>query len=212
MPKSSRALGRIKGEVVAFKRERIVDAAVDLFYERGYEHTTLDAVAQRLGVTKPFIYSYFESKSDLLSEICSRGIKASLDAVDEILALKLGPVDQLNELAKKFTCAVLQSQKHIAVFSREEKNLTRSDFERISNMRREFDRKLSTLLDRGVAKGEFQARDTKLVALAIGGMISWSYVWYRSSGRLSLLELAEEMAELILRMVQKPPMRPADSC
>jgi len=202
MKKSIRSAGHIKGDVAAFKRERIVDAAVDLFYERGYEHSTLDAVAQRLGVTKPFIYSYFKSKADLLSEICGRGIRASLDAINEVLALKLPPVEQLNEFSKKFTCAVLGSQKHIAVFAREEKNLTRSEFERISNMRREFDRKLTGLLDRGVAKKEFQAIDTRLVALAIGGMVSWSYVWYRSDGRLTLDQVAKQMASLILCMVQ----------
>jgi len=192
----------IKGEVAAFKRERIVDAAVDLFYDHGYEHTTLDAVAQRLGVTKPFIYSYFESKTALLSEICSRGIKASLDAINESLALRSSPVEQLNEFSKKFTRAVLQSQKHIAVFSREEKNLSKPDFERISDMRREFDRKLTALLDRGVAKGEFRVRDTRLVSLAIGGMVSWSYVWYRPKGRLTLDEVANQMAVLILQMAQ----------
>jgi len=207
MARRAERLGQIKGEVAAFKRERIVDAAVDLFYERGYEHTTLDAVAQCLGVTKPFIYSYFESKADLLSEICSRGIRASLNAINEVLALKLSPVDQLNEFSKKFTCAVLGSQKHIAVFAREEKNLTRSEFERISDMRREFDRKLTGLLDRGVAKREFRPIDTQLVALAIGGMVSWSYVWYRSSGRLTLDQVAEQMASLILYMVRVRPRR-----
>jgi hypothetical protein len=113
----------------------------------------------------------------------------------------------LNEFSKKFTCAVLGSQKHIAVFAREEKNLTRSEFERISDMRREFDRKLTGLLDRGVAKREFRPIDTRLVALAIGGMVSWSYVWYRSSGRLTLDQVAEQMASLILYMVRVRPRR-----
>jgi AcrR family transcriptional regulator len=205
MAKTGERMGQIKGEVAAFKRERIVDAAVDLFYDRGYEQTTLDAIAQRLGVTKPFIYSYFESKADVLSEICGRGIRASLNAINEVLALKLSPVDQLDEFSKKFTRAVLGSQKHIAVFAREEKNLTRSEFERISDMRREFDRKLTGLLDRGVARREFRATDTRLVALAIGGMVSWSYVWYRSNGRLTLDQVAEQIAILILQMVQARP-------
>lgn len=199
--------GHIKGEVAAFKRERIIEAAVDLFYERGYEQTTLDAVAERLGVTKPFIYSHFGSKADLLAEICGRGIKASLDAINEILALKLSPAEQLKVLGKRFTCAVLLSQKHIAVFSREEKNLSHSDFKRISSMRREFDRKLTALLDRGVSQGEFCIGDSRLAALGIGGMVSWSYVWYRPNGRLRLADVAEQMARLILQMVQANPMR-----
>ena len=37
------------------KRERIVAAAVDLFYRNGYGKTTLEQVANELQVTKPFI-------------------------------------------------------------------------------------------------------------------------------------------------------------
>jgi len=46
------------------KRERIVAAAVDLFYRQGYGKTTLEQVANELQVTKPFIYAHFASKND----------------------------------------------------------------------------------------------------------------------------------------------------
>ena len=72
---------RIRDEVTALKRARTIAAAVDLFYDNGYENTTLDAVAERLGVTKPFIYAHFSSKTELLAEICSRGIATSLEAI-----------------------------------------------------------------------------------------------------------------------------------
>ena len=42
------------------KREKIVAAAVDLFYKQGYSKTTLDQVASELQVTKPFIYAHFD--------------------------------------------------------------------------------------------------------------------------------------------------------
>lgn len=47
----------LRDAVQRLKRESIVAAAVDLFYHQGYGQTTLDQVAQRLNVTKPFIYS-----------------------------------------------------------------------------------------------------------------------------------------------------------
>ena len=63
MPAQSSTL---KGEVVALKRKRIVDAARRLFYEKGYERTTLDDIAERLEVTKQFIYSYYKNKTEIL--------------------------------------------------------------------------------------------------------------------------------------------------
>ena len=70
--------------------------------------------------------------------------------------------------------AVPNSQHYIAIFSCDEKNLAPEDFHRISEMRRPFDTKLVALPDERVAAGQFQVRDTRMAALAIGGMVSWA--------------------------------------
>ena len=191
----------IRDEVAALKRERTISVAVDLFYERGYENTSLDAVAEQMSVTKPFIYAHFTSKAELLAEICARGIGSALEALDSVLVLPGSPTERLREVGLRFVSAVLNSQRHIAIFSREEKNLTAADYTRISEMRREFDHKLVKLLDEGVEAGEFHVPDTRMAALGIGGMISWAYVWYRSHGRLTLEQTAVALTDLILRMV-----------
>lgn len=203
-PRGRAAANSLKAEVVALKKERITEAAADLIYERGYENTTLDAVAEYLGVTKPFIYSYFKSKSDLLAEICSRGILASLEAINLVMAdtTTVSSRDRIRLLAQRFVVAVLDTQKHVAVFSREEKNLLPQDYQRITSWRREFDKKLTAMLDAGVAKGEFAAIDTRVASLAIGGLVSWTYVWYRPHGRLTLDQVASELSELIVAMVE----------
>jgi len=192
----------IRDEVAALKRERTISVAVELFYERGYENTSLDAVAERMTVTKPFIYAHFSSKAELLAEICSRGIASALAALDGVLTTMQGtPTERLAEVSHHFVAAVLNNQRHIAIFAREEKNLAAEDFQRISAMRRDFDTKLVTLLNEGVASGEFTLPDTNIAALAIGGMASWAYVWFRANGRLSLEQVATELTQLIMRMV-----------
>ena len=205
---STRRLG-IRDEVTALKRARTIAAAVELFYENGYQNTTLEMVADRLGVTKPFIYAHFSSKTEILAEICSRGIASSIEAIDSVLPLRLSPTEKIRLLGERFVAAVLGSQMHIAIFSREEKNLAAADLERIDDMRRAFDRKLSSLLRRGVETGEFDAASTRLAALAIGGMVSWAYVWYRPDGALTLEQVAAEMSHLIVRMVKADPAAPA---
>ena len=199
MASESTAIG-IRDEVARLKRERIIDVAAELFYERGYENTSLDAVAERMGVTKPFIYAHFASKAELLAEICSRGIASALAALDGVLTMPGTPTERLAEVGQRFVAAVLTSQRHIAIFTREEKHLLAEDFRRINDMRREFDRKLVGLLDEGVATGEFHLHDTRMAALAIGGMVSWAYVWYRPGGRLTLEEVSRELTALILGM------------
>ena len=191
----------IRDEVAALKRARTLSTAVELFYEHGYENTTLDAVAERMGVTKPFIYAHFSSKSELLAEICARGIASSLKEMNEVLPLEISPTAKLKLLSERFVTAVLEAQMYIAIFTREEKNLNPEDLERINVMRRDFDAKLTGLIREGVDAGEFSVADPHIAALAIGGMVSWAYVWYRQAGRLSLAEVAAEMTRLILAMV-----------
>jgi len=192
----------IREEVAALKRARTLNTAVDLFYENGYDKTTLEAVAERLGVTKPFIYSHFSSKADLLADICARGISASLEAMESVKAMDASPTERLTLLSQRFVTAVLDNQMYIAIFTREEKGLAPADLERINAMRRTFDKQLTDLIREGVKAGEFEVSDPHLAALSIGGMVSWAYVWFRPEGRLSVAQAAEQMTQLILAMVK----------
>lgn len=201
----------IREAVLSLKRERIVAAAVDMFYQHGFGHTTLDQVAEQMGMTKPFIYAHFSSKTELLAAICAQGIGVSLQAIDRALGSDGTSRERLAAFANDFMLAVLESQKHIAIYTREEKNLDPADREKIQNMRREFDRKLTGLLDQGVAKGEFNIDETPLAALAIGGIASWASVWFRPGGRLAAQDIARRMAGFMLALTQvdKPASQPA---
>ncbi len=197
----------IREAVSRLKRERILSTAVELFHQHGLNNTTLEAVAERMNVTKPFIYSHFRSKSELLAEICAQGIRASLDALNRVVASTSTATEKVRALTRAFMLAVIQNQGHIAIYTREQKHLSREDSAAIDNMRREFDHKLCAILQQGVETGEFAIDDVQLASLAIGGIVSWSYVWYRPSGRLEPEETAERIADLVLAMVQTKPAR-----
>jgi AcrR family transcriptional regulator len=69
-------------------REQILDVALELFNEQGYDKTSLREIAQRLGVTKAALYYHFERKEDLLLELhlrlhdLGRGILDELDTFE----------------------------------------------------------------------------------------------------------------------------------
>lgn len=195
----------IRDAVSRLKRERIVAAAVDLFYHQGFARTTLDQVAEAIQVTKPFIYTYFKSKNDLLADICARGIRHSHEALNRAHAMQGTPTERLKAVTRDFMLAVLNHQAHAVIYSREEKELLPEHREEFNEMRREFDRRLVTVLEDGVAAGEFIVEDVHLTALAIVGIVGWSQVWYRPSGRLSREETANGIASLVLTMVHAKP-------
>jgi len=191
----------MREEILAYKRERIIEEAVKLFYARGFTGTTLDDVAAQLGVTKPFIYTHFRSKVELLAALCKPTIEMSLAAVENAAKQAGSPTERLHRAIVDFTHVILSRQANIAIFFREEKNLTPEALGEINALRRKFDRVLSQLLSEGVEAGDFHIADVNLAALALGGMISWAYTWHRPSGRLSLEELCNRMADLALHMV-----------
>ena len=198
----------IRDAVTRLKRERIVASAVELFYRQGYGRTTLDQVAEALHVTKPVIYSHFRSKAELLAEICSRAIRLAHESLNRAGSRQGTVAERLKAVASDFMAAVLSHQAHAVIYSREEKELEQKDRDSINSLRREFDRRLVALIEEGVAQGEFQVQDIHLAALAIGGIIGWSQVWYRPGGRLKLDEVADGVGDLVLAMVRaKPPAR-----
>lgn len=195
----------MRDELAAYKRERILEEAVKLFYERGFSGTTLDDIAGKLGVTKPFIYTHFRSKVELLEAVCRPTIEMSLNAIAQS-ARQDGPVaDRLYDGVVQFTNVVLQRQANIAVYFREEKHLSEAGLAEINALRKRFDRTLSDLLQEGVATGAFRIADVRVAALAIGGMVSWAYTWYQPDGRLTVDEIGDKLARFVLQMVDAQP-------
>jgi AcrR family transcriptional regulator len=193
-------IATMREEITAYKRERILEEAVKLFYERGFSGTTLDDIAGKLGVTKPFIYTHFRSKVELLEWICRPTIEMSLAAIADAAAQQGSTADRLFSGVVAFTKVVLTRQANIAVYFREEKNLSATGLADINALRKRFDRVLSDLLQEGISAGEFQIADIRVAALAIGGMVSWAYTWYQPGGRLSVDDVGLQMARFAVEM------------
>ena len=195
-------VSELKSEVVAFKRRRILEVASHLFYERGYESTTLDTIADRLQVTKPYLYSYFQNKGDILFEICQTGIRKSLAVLDDALALKGSPLLRLRAAVQRVAHIVIDKREYVVVYEREEKNLPPEDAQEILKQRRSFDRRLKALLAEGVKAGEFAVPDLSVTATTISGIISWLPSWYVPTGRLSQDEVVDITVELVEKLVR----------
>jgi AcrR family transcriptional regulator len=67
-PSGGRAAGDQSGvdQAVASTRERILDVALDLFTDQGFDGTSMREIAERLGISKPAIYYHFASKEEIL--------------------------------------------------------------------------------------------------------------------------------------------------
>lgn len=87
-------------------RDRILDAAEDVFNESGYSNTTLNEIAEAAGVTRGAIYWHFKNKEDLFQAMCLR-IRVPMDALIEGIVEK-GVNDPIAQLSRTHETIMLE--------------------------------------------------------------------------------------------------------
>jgi AcrR family transcriptional regulator len=88
----------------------ILRVAAQCFHERGYNSTSLDDVARRLGSTKGRIYHFFASKADLFFAVAEVGMEFNFSAIQPSLDLALSPVERLREMAIAHCVSMMETR------------------------------------------------------------------------------------------------------
>ena len=195
----------IQSQVLGFKKGVILSVAARLFFRHGYTATTLDDIAAELGVTKPFIYSHFESKQDILTQLFYRTMDESLAAFQDFDPEGQPAAEGLRELAVRFVRVVIAARDGVGFFWRGDKDVPPLDIRRARAFKSAFEKPFLAVIGRGVDSREFRPVDGPVVMRCIEGMIHWIYVWYQTDGRLSAEEIANEIAALVVNMVVNRP-------
>jgi AcrR family transcriptional regulator len=191
----------LKPSVVAYKRARILAVASTLFYARGYEAATLEMVADQLNVTKPFLYTYFRNKGDILSAICEVGVSESLVALDRVAAFEGTSVDRLRAALIEVSNIVIDRFEYIVVYQREMMNLDRADAQRLIRLRHEFDLRIGKLIEACQRDGWVTLEEAAAMSVWIGGLISWITYVYRPGGRRTREMIIDQVVGASMRMI-----------
>ncbi len=192
----------VKQHVKEYKRELILEAAAKLFYEKGFQKTTIDDIAAALGVTKPFIYTYFENKYSILEQLFEQAYGELYVDLVQVLNNRKGPArERLQQFVTLYVAKSIEYQKFSAIMLEEEKSLSSKKVGDIRRKQRDFDAKLARLIEDGVSNGEFHVSDPMIASLSISGMVRWTHRWYSPQGRLSAAELTKTMGDLALNLV-----------
>jgi AcrR family transcriptional regulator len=203
-----KTVNQMREEIRAFKRLRIVEAAQQLFFERGYEATSVELLANELGVTKPFIYSYFENKRAILEAVHYQAAQRILTNIDLVTTTYDSPELALREFIRLFASDNIRNQVASGVFLQEEKHLSPEALNAIKILERSVNKKLAQLIQAGIDQGVFRVGDASMASMAISGIVRWVHRWYHRDGRLSPEAIADHLAELGLNLVcfEKKPV------
>lgn len=191
----------LQPSVIAYKRERILEVASALIHAKGYEAATMEMVADELEVTKPFLYTYFRNKGDILRAICEVGVSESLAALDRVAATEGTSVDRLRRSLIEVAQIIIERYQYIDVYQREMKSLDRASAQHLIQLRHEFDLRIGRMIQACVDEGFVTVQDAPAMSVWIGGLMSWITNCYRPGSRRSRETVVEQVVTASLRII-----------
>jgi AcrR family transcriptional regulator len=187
------------GVASADRREEVYSAALRLFNQQGYHATSMQDIADAVGLYKGSLYHYIGGKEDLLTRVFERAMASLLEDIEAVVSdVSLSPRDQLRLLVRAHVRAVAENLDCLSVYLHEFRALTGASFEKVRAQRERYRELVEAVVARGLELGEFVTRDVGVATLGLLGMCNWVAQWYRPAGRLSASEIGDLLADLAL--------------
>jgi AcrR family transcriptional regulator len=190
--------GTEKGLKHALREESILQAAAACFGEQGYRATTLEAVAERLGISRVTLYRYCPSKEELLIRVFERSIAIFQRGLKQICIQDIPPEEKLRQIIHHQVRLMADHRNFLSVFFSEEGNLPADMARRARTERRAYNSLIEGVIREGIEGGRLAPLSPKLLTFALLGMCNWLYQWYQPDGPLS----ADEVARIFVRLVE----------
>ena len=183
-------------------RGRILDAAAEVFRDKGYPGARLSDIADLADTQAGSLYYHFDSKEQLAEEVLAIGVdrvSAAVGAATEALPAGAPFADRLSAAVEAHVAGMLQNDAYSAANVRIISQVPIDVRERHLSRHRHYGAFWRDLLAAAQAAGEIRADvDLPAMRMLILGALNWSVEWYRP-GRLTPQEIARQFTEMLLR-------------
>ena len=180
------------------QREQILQQAAALFASQGYAATSMNAVAQACGLSKPTIYHYFRDKYALLLEICDAHLTRLLALEREVRGVDyLNTEQRLRDLILHFVQEYSQATHAHRVLTESVRYLEGEDKQQVLDKERALVAGFSEMLIQ-IRPDLEKAGLSKALTMLLFGMMNWMFTWLRSGGALDHEDMAPIVADLFL--------------
>lgn len=170
----------------------LLDAAVQVFNERGYDGTSMEDLARAAGITKSSIYHHVRGKEALLGMALDAAL-AELFAVLDEPASREGPARCRLEHVLRRSVEVLDAELPSVTLLLRVRGNTPTELAALER-RREFDRRVSDLVAQAVVEGDVRADlDPALVTRLLFGTVNSLVDWYRPGRSASAADVADTL-------------------
>ena len=175
----------------------ILEGAARLIFQRGYEATSMQEIAEACGLTKAGLYHHIKTKEALLLAIQHYG----MDMFDDMVLAKVAdiadPVARLREcMARNIALVTQDASKEVLIILHEHQTLTGTARDEINMRKKRYVRFLEAAFREASERGQIRAIDPTLGAFSFLGVVLWTYKWFRADGKLTPRQLSDGMIDL----------------
>jgi AcrR family transcriptional regulator len=170
------------------KREAVLHAAAEAFGANGYHKTSLDDIAERLGITKPTLYYYAKNKEDLIEAVAAR-------AMNQLLAEQPGDpraasFDKLRNFMMAYASIVTTDFGRCLVMLTDA-DLSAEAGARIREGKGLIDKRIRGLIEAGIEDRSIAPCDSKMTGFMLAGAVNGINTWFRAGGGHDIRSIAE---------------------
>jgi len=178
-----------------YRKNEIIKASEDLFYEYGYQKASLRDIARQVGITQAAIYYHFKNKEELLLTIIEKYSNELFFNLKACFSQKKDPVENLRDAIFHHATAIKSSRSGTKIII-EDKRFLSDEMKKIA---REKER-IIFLLYKDYLKllqdsGRIKNCDLRVATFGILGTINWLYHWYDLDKKMTIEEVAERIIE-----------------
>ena len=187
----------------------LLRAATRLFRERGFHDTSMQDLAEALGMNRGSLYHYIESKDDLLWSILTNALDLLTVRVEPMLtAAGVDPARRLADGIREHLRVAAEYADELSLIQIELRALGADRRREMIRRRNRYEELWRAALREGIAAGAFRAdADVRLSVIGILSACNWFTQWYREDGPMGVDQIADGFIALFLQGLRSAEAR-----
>ena len=181
------------------KYHQILETASRLFAQKGYKSTSMNEIANELGIKKATIYYYFPSKEQILFEIMNFAMDEALKDLKKISKMKIPPMKKLEESLKFYSKYYVKKQNDLILLVNELNSLNERYKKILIDKEKVYVNIFKGIFSELKEQGKLKDIPLTIIAFSFFGMVHYTIKWYRASGEVKPEKLSEYFVEIFTK-------------
>jgi len=183
------------------KYEKVLRIGSHLMNLEGFRGTSLQEIADKVGIHKSTFFHYFKNKEELLLSVLNIAVDEPLSNLKRIYDNKdFSPTEKLRLAITDHLYFAVKYYDNVNVYHSEIKHLSRKNKKKYIALRKNYASYFERIINdiKKVENGYFNGLDSKIVSFGILGMCNWVSQWFKKKGPLKIEDISNAFFRMII--------------